>query len=301
MDAIDRQPVAIAILGPTASGKTALAEALAERLRCRIVNADVFQMYRGLDIGTAKPARREPYDLLDVLEPTETFSAGKFVRMATERSADAYEHGNHVIVCGGTGLYVRALFEGYPLSPPPTAEERRQLRERLSQVGIERFAEEYQVDLNAMTESDRRNPVRLVRAAERQLVATARHHRLQERQWHTKRFKFGYLPTREWLLPRIRARVEQMLATGWEEEVERLLESGIPESAPAFRAIGYREVAALARGDLDQREAFERIVTQTWQYAKRQLTWLRKEPNLVPLPVGADLSNHVETVCGYIP
>lgn len=257
-------------------------------------------MYRGLDIGTAKPSRRDLYHLLDIIEPTETFSAGKFVRLATERCMQAYEQGKHIVVCGGTGLYVRALFEDYLLAPPPSAEERRRLRERLSQVGIERFAEEYQVDLNAMTESDRRNPVRVVRAAERQLVAKAQHHPPQERKWHKRRIKFGFLPEREWLLPRIRARIEEMLASGWEEEVERLLESGIPESAPAFRAIGYRKIAALLRGDLTKREAVEQIVTQTWQYAKRQLTWLRREPNLIPLPVGAELGDHVETVTGYI-
>lgn len=257
-------------------------------------------MYRGLEIGTAKPSRRDLYHLLDIIEPTETFSAGKFVRLATERCTQAYEQEKHIIICGGTGLYVRALFEDYLLVPPPSAEERRRLRERLSQVGIERFAEEYHVDLNAMTESDRRNPVRVVRAAERQLVAKAQHHPLQERRWHKRRIKFGLLPEREWLLPRIRARIEEMLASGWVEEVKRLLESGVPESAPAFRAIGYREIAALLRGDLPKQEAVEQIVTQTWQYAKRQLTWLRREPSLIPLPVGAELVDHVETVTGYI-
>lgn len=187
------------------------------------------------------------------------------------------------------------------MTPPPTAEVRRRLRERMNEVGIERFAAEFNVDLSAMTESDRRNPIRVVRAAERQVVPKEGTQLPSAAKWHTKRLKFGFLPTREWLLPRIRARVEQMLASGWVEEVRQLLASGIHESAPAFRAIGYREIAALLRGDLTQREAIEQIVTQTWQYAKRQLTWLRKEPHLIPLPIGGDLGDHVSTVCGYIP
>jgi len=296
------QPTAIAVLGPTASGKTALAEALAARLGCRIVNADVFQMYRGLDIGTAKPKRRELYDLLDILEPVETFTAGRFVHLAAERCAAAYEQGRHVIVCGGTGLYVRALFEGYSLTPPPPSDERRRLRERLHQVGIERFAQESGVDLASLSQSDRSNPVRVLRAAERLAVEKPRAGTPTPNapRWHARRLKFGLLPTREWLLPRIRRRTEEMLALGWEEEVRRLLDAGVSEDSPAFRAIGYREVAALIRGEVSQEEATGRIKTQTWQYAKRQLTWLRREPNLIELTPVEDTTTHVEAICGYI-
>jgi len=300
------QPAAIAVLGTTASGKTAIAEALAVRLQCRIVNADVFQMYRGLDIGTAKPVHREPYDLLDILEPTEVLTAGRFVRLAAQRCAEAYEHGCHVIVCGGTGLYVRALFEDFSrLSPPPSLQERRRLQERLQQVGIVRFAQETGVDLESLSESDRRNPVRVLRAAERLAVARSRETASQQDsptlpRWHAQRLKFSLLPTREWLFPRIRGRIEEMLALGWEDEVRRLMDDGVPEDAPAFRAIGYREIAALLSGNISREEAVAQIATQTWQYAKRQLTWLRKEPNLIVLPTSADASAHVETICGYI-
>ncbi|MEW5882972.1 MAG: tRNA (adenosine(37)-N6)-dimethylallyltransferase MiaA [Armatimonadota bacterium] len=296
------EPVAIAVLGPTASGKTALAEALADRLECRIVNADLFQMYRGLDIGTAKPARRELYDLLDVLEPVEAFTAGRFVHLAAERCAAAYEQCRHVVVCGGTGLYVRALFEGYSLTPPPSSDERRRLRERLHEVGIERFAQESGVDLECLSQSDRRNPVRVLRAAERLAVERCRagSPTRDAPRWHSRRLKFALLPTREWLLPRIQRRIEEMLASGWEAEVRSLLEAGIPETAPAFRAIGYREVAALFRGELTQEDAVRSIETQTWQYAKRQMTWLRREPNRIELTPVEDTTAHVEAICGYI-
>lgn len=296
------QPTAIAVLGPTASGKTALAEALAAHLGCRIVNADVFQMYRGLDIGTAKPERRELYDLLDILEPVETLTAGRFVHLAADLCAAAYEQGRHVIVCGGTGLYVRALFEGYSLTPPPSSDERRRLRERLHQVGIERFAQESGVDLASLSQSDRSNPVRVLRAAERLAVEKPRAGAPTPNtpRWHATRLKFGLLPTREWLLPRIRRRTEEMLALGWEEEVRRLLDAGVSEDSPAFRAIGYQEVAALLRGEVSREEATGRIETQTWQYAKRQLTWLRREPNLIELTPVEDTNAHVEAICGYI-
>lgn len=297
-DATSR-PTAIAVLGPTASGKTALAEALADRLCCRIVNADVFQMYQGLSIGTAKPSCRELYDLLDILPPEETLTVGRFVRLASERCAEAYQSGHHVVVCGGSGLYVRALFENYSrLTPPPSAELRRRLRARLQEVGIERFAEETGVNLQALTEPDRKNPMRVLRAAERHATENPTQPALP--RWHSSRLKFGLLPTREWLLPRIRRRIEDMLALGWEAEVRSLLEAGIPESAPAFRAIGYRTIASLLRGELTLEEAIRTIETQTWQYAKRQLTWLRREPNLIGLNPSADTSTHVETICGYI-
>lgn len=295
------EPTAIAILGPTASGKTALAEALADRLQCSIINADVFQMYRGFDIGTAKPNRREIYQLLDILDPHETFTAGKFVQLAAEHCADALRKNLHVIVCGGTGLYVRALFENFTrLTPPPPQEERQRLRERLQKVGVTRFAEEQGVDLEALPEADRQNPARVLRAAERLQLPKTLAEALPPPRWHSRRLKFGILSSREILLPRIRRRIEAMFNQGWENEVAELIERGVSTDSPAFRAIGYKEIADLIQGRINREEAIQRIETKTWQYAKRQLTWLRKEPNLIKLPLAEDPSAHVNTICGYI-
>jgi tRNA dimethylallyltransferase len=267
------QPLAIAIMGPTASGKSEVAEALADRLEARIVNADAFQVYRHLDIGTNKPADLGRYDLVNLLEPSESFSVGGFVDLAGRLAAEYRAAGRHVVVCGGTGLYVRALFEGYAEMSPSDPELRSRLRAEFELLGAEGIASKYGVPAIS-------NPVRLTRAIEKQLQGAAKPTGPVPLDGFRK-LKFGLQSGKERLDELIEKRVHSMVQNGWLGEVEKLLSAGADLEWPAFRAIGYRELAEVVAGRMQLDAAIERIFVRTRQYAKRQMTWLRKEPGLV--------------------
>jgi tRNA dimethylallyltransferase len=266
-------------MGPTAVGKTVVAECLAERIGARIINADAFQMYKYLDIGTAKPTNRHLYELLDILEPQESCTVGRFVRLAREILARELQEGRPGIVCGGTGLYIRALFEEYSeMKPPPEPGVRKSLEESLRRMGPEELLRREGVDPSEAPPDALKNPVRLIRFLEkRRLPAPGE---AWGPPWHSRRFKVGLYRPPEDLRRRIVERFDEMMYKGWLEEVRALLARGITEETPAFRAIGYRELARVVRGELDLFEAKEMILKQMWQYARRQMTWLRKEPNL---------------------
>ncbi len=272
-------PVAVALMGPTAVGKTLVAECLAETLPARIINADAFQMYKYLDIGTAKPDNRHLYELLDILEPEESCTVGRFVRLARSILAREAEAGRHSIVCGGTGLYIRALFEEYSeMKPPPEPGLRESLEEALRLVGPEELLRREGVDPSEAPPDALRNPVRLVRFLEKRRLS-AQGEPLGP-PWHTLRYKIGLRRTPGDLKRRIEERFDEMMSKGWIEEVRSLLARGVTEKSPAFRAIGYRELAGVVRGEMSLSEAREMILKQMWQYARRQMTWLRKERNL---------------------
>ncbi len=290
---------ALAILGPTGAGKSALAEALAERLDCRILNADAFQVYRGFDIGTAKPRQRDRYELLDILEPTETFSVGEFLRRAVPLLHRDWTAGRPTIVCGGTGLYVRALFESYQgLAPPAPPDLRARLTQEVREWGIEAFSARYGLNLESLPLPDRANPVRVVRAVERILIAKDEA-AIPELPWHARRFKFALAMDREALKRRLAQRLDAMLAEGWVDEVKALLRA-YPPDAPAFRSIGYAQIIEVVEGRKSLEQAREEILTKTWQYARRQLTWLKKEPNLVWIAGNETIDQQVQAVYGYI-
>lgn len=265
-------------MGPTAVGKSVVAERLASMLDCRIVNADAFQVYRGFDVGTAKPNNREIYDLMDILSPQEWFSAGRFVKLARRLCAGYALEGRDVVVCGGTGLYVRALFDGYKDMTAADSEQRARLRQILDEDGPDAVLAEAEIDPASVKTEWRSNPVRVLRLAEKAFGETGE---ATNDPWPANRFKFALRFDRYQLNQRIEARVLNMVHNGWREEVSRLLAAGAEPHWPPFRAIGYREMCEHLQGNLSLDDAIVKIVVRTRRYAKRQMTWLAKERGLV--------------------
>lgn len=266
-------------MGPTASGKTDLAEALADRLDAVLVNADAFQAYRGMDVGTAKPAARERYRLLDVKRPDEAYGVGEFCLRASAELGDAHAQGRSAVVVGGTGQYVRALFEEYrDLMPDPDPALRAHYEARRREEGLEHLAAELaRRDPNLAARTELRNPVRVTRALERLDDARGP---LEFRVPYAKRAKFAIAVAKEEIEARIARRAGAMMHNGWVEEVKGLRDEGYGPGSPGFRAIGYRTISELLDEDLATEEAERAIVRETIAYAKRQRTWLRSEPGL---------------------
>ncbi len=265
----------IAVMGPTATGKSALAEALAEELNAQLVNADAFQVYRGFDIGTAKPANRSLYKLLDLNEPNEPFGVGEYVRHAEAALHDAYQQGKSVVLVGGSGLYTRAVMDDYQdLYPEPSQE----LRKRISEMPLAAVLNQLeQKEPEVFAKIDHANVRRVRRALEKVETPGG------PIRFHIPPFektKFALFPPIEENYLSIQRRSHQMLQAGWAEEVQGLLEKGVTESMPAMQAIGYRTICDLLRAKIDREEAIESIVSETSQFAKRQRTWLRAERNL---------------------
>jgi tRNA dimethylallyltransferase len=293
------------LVGPTAVGKSAVALELAQQLKAEIVSADSMQVYRGMDIGTAKPTPKEralvPHHLIDVCEVTDGFDAKQFVELASKAIADIHRRGRLALVVGGTGLYVRALRHGLFEGPPRNAELRARLE---AMTAPELFAELQRVDSQTASRIDRHNPRRLVRALE---VFHETGEPISELQKEWKSPHLNPLPQkgerrvpshrnggegqgeeaafclsrdRADLVARIERRIDGQIAAGWVEEVRRLLTLGLEKNPAAMQAAGYRELVAHVRGKLPLDEAVALIKTRTRQLAKRQLTWFRREPQV---------------------
>jgi len=275
------RPLTPVIVGPTGVGKTAVAVALADLAPLTVISADARQIYRGLDIGTAKPDRatlaRVPHRGLDLIDAGERYSAGRFARDAAGWIADAVADGRRPIVVGGTGLYIRALAEGLFREPPFDPDRRAQLRgwsESLEGADLARWA-------------GRLDPQFLgggrQRAARAVEVALLTGHALS---WWQREAREGatlspwYIQLtvpREVLHRRLAARVDQMLAAGLVGEVQRQLDAGIAADAPGLDGIGYREVVSMLQGHLAESSLREAILVATRRYAKRQDTWFRNQ------------------------
>jgi tRNA dimethylallyltransferase len=271
-------PWLIAVMGPTGAGKTDLAEALADRLDAQLVNADAFQVYRGMDIGTNKPPNRDRYRLLDLVEPSEPFGVGEWVRLARGILEELFARGQSAVFVGGTGLYIRALFEEYAEmgeAPPPEVRARvDEWRRAEGLEGLLRRLEPFGIPPGL----DRKNPVRVSRALERALYPSqAPPVRLPP---FRKRKIAISVPSAQ-LEERVLARTREYVQNGWVSEVEGLRSRGIGEDAPGMRAIGYRTLLRHLDGGVDREKAIAEIVRDTMRYAKRQRTWLRSEPGLV--------------------
>ncbi|HXO22596.1 MAG TPA: tRNA (adenosine(37)-N6)-dimethylallyltransferase MiaA [Thermoanaerobaculia bacterium] len=280
-------PSFLAVVGATATGKSRLAMALAERLGGEIVNADALQVYRGFDIGTAKPepAERERvrHHLIDVLDPDERYSAGEFARRARAAIADVRGRGGLPIVVGGSGLYLRALISGISPIPPGDPAVREQLRERLEAEGLPALAAELaRRDPETAARLAPGDTQRVLRALEvaavtgRPLSAwIARQPFGKER---TSAIAVGLTLPRALLYDEIAGRVARMLERGWVREVESLLGRGLDPSLPAFQAIGYRQLVLHVQGEWSLDRAASDTIQATRRFAKRQETWFRKEP-----------------------
>lgn len=276
----------LAIVGPTASGKSALALALAEATGGEIVNADALQVYRGFDIGTAKPTPAErlrvPHHLVDILDPSERYSAGEFARRARMALASIASRGRTAILVGGSGLYLRALWSGIAPLPPADVEVRGQLLERLEREGLAAlYADLAALDPPTAARLGAGDTQRILRALE---VALATGEPLSS--WIARQ-PFGSAPVamrkigltlpRGLLYDAIAARVQSMVRAGWLEEVRALLARGVDRSSPAFQAIGYRQWLEVLDGEVGFEAALQQVVTSTKRFAKRQETWFRRE------------------------
>ena len=281
----DDRPALLVIVGPTGSGKSALAAEAAQRRSGEVISADAFAVYRGLDIGTAKPSKelraRVPHHLIDVAEPMETYSAGRWAQQARRIAEDVAARGKLPIVAGGSGFYVSALLDGLPAGP---ARDDR-LRTALSEWGRGRRREAHRIlAVNDPASAARIDPANLrytLRALEILLVTGRRaSDRAPAPDGWAGRFRvvvLGLALDRDELYARIAERVRRMLDEGWNDEVRRLLEQGVSLGSHAFQAIGYREVAdwVLCRASRTETEA--KIVAATRHFARRQRTWFARE------------------------
>lgn len=281
----------LAIVGPTASGKSELALFLAEELNGEIVNCDSVQIYRHFDIGAAKPApverRGVAHHLLDVLEPHEVFSAGEYARRARRVLEEIRGRGSLPVLVGGTGFYLRALLEG--LFPGPARSER--LRERLRQRARTRGGDYLhrllrRLDPASSARIHAHDAPKLIRAIEvciqarQPMSALFRETQGLQGLEGFRALKLGLNPPRRLLYERINRRAEQMFAAGLVEEVREILARGVSPAAKPFESHGYTEALAVVEGRLTLEQAVESTQLRTRHYAKRQMTWFRREKDL---------------------
>ena len=283
----------IAVVGPTAAGKSALALALAGERGGEIVCCDSLQVYRGLDIGSAKATPEEraavPHHMLDLVEPDQTFSAAEYSRLARAALEDIVGRGRLAVVAGGTGLYLRALLHGLFEGPARNDELRGRLvriAERRGDASLHRMLAA--VDPEAAARIAPRDRLRVVRALE-VFRSTRRpiseHHRAGALPLlgHDV-LVIGLDPPRDALREAVERRTADMMARGLVDEVKRLLERGYPPESRPLRAIGYRQAVALARGEMEAGPAQRAIVAETMRYAKRQMTWFRHQTRATWFP-----------------
>jgi tRNA dimethylallyltransferase len=272
----------VVISGPTGSGKSDLAVRIAEEVGGEIINADSMQVYRGMDIGTAKPPAEEqariPHHLLDIVSPDENFSASDFRREATAAIEDIDRRGKKAIVVGGTGLYIRALLEGLVDSPTGDPELRQQFADVPGEELLRRLAEVDPETAGRLHPNDR---VRIVRALEvftqtgRPISAFRSEHGFATTYYDA--LKVAIQVDRQELYCRIDKRVDQMLADGLVDEVRSLLDQGYSRELKAMRSIGYKEISSYLAGEMTLDRAVELIKRDTRRYAKRQMTWFCRE------------------------
>jgi tRNA dimethylallyltransferase len=314
------RPVLIA--GPTAVGKSGIALSLAEQLGGEIISADSMQVYRGLDIGTAKPSpadrARVPHHLIDICDLTESFDAVQFARLAHRAVAEIQSRGHVPVLCGGTGLYFKAFLEG--LGEAPSADAK--IRAELEAVPLENLlAELRERDPAAYEKIDKKNPRRVIRAVE-VIRLTGKPFSAQRSRWgetlsspnfktETKRSGLDRVSPHQLycftrvstdMHARINARVDAMFARGLVDETCELLKRGLAENKTAMQAIGYRQVVEHLRGERPLAETVELVKIRTRQFAKRQLTWFRAQKNLewIELKPDESLEKCAQKICEMI-
>jgi len=282
-------PLLLVVLGPTASGKTALSVALAERFHGEIVNCDSVAMVREFEIGTAKPSAAEraraPHHLLDFVDPTGYITAGEYARLARQTLAEIRSRTNLPIVVGGTGLYLRALLDGLFPGPQRSEELRERLRQRVEQNGADYLHRVLRrLDPDAAAKIHANDIPKLIRAIE---VCLASRQKMTE-MWKQGRnpltgfriLRLGLNPDRDALYARINQRAERMFESGLVEETRLLLEK-YGDAARPLTSLGYNQAVQLLRGEIDRKAALQAAQQAHRNYAKRQMTWFRREPEVV--------------------
>lgn len=280
----------VLLAGPTASGKSAVALALAEQVGGEIVSVDSMQVYRGLDVGTAKPSAEErariPHHLIDVAELNESFTAARFVALAGETIAAIQARGRLPVLCGGTGFYFSAWLNGLGSAPPPDPALRAELEALPLAALLDELARR---DVATFEEIDLQNRRRVVRAVE-VIRLTGRPFSQQRAAWPDRApalagRSFGLSRGRDDLIRRINGRVDRMFVDGLIEETRGLLARGLEGNRTALQAIGYRQVVEHLRGDRSRLETVELVKIRTRQFAKRQATWFQGQLDLAWLEV----------------
>jgi len=276
----------ILIGGQTATGKSEIAIELARQLDAEIISVDSMQVYRGMDIGTAKPSKEEreliPHHLIDILDITESFNAAEFVRLANEKIAEIKSRNKNIIMCGGTGLYFKAFLEGLGKAPP----QDKHLRAELESVPLEILLSELkEKDPQTYLKIDRNNPRRVIRAVE-VLRLTGKPFSELRSEWNKNtavNFLYVFVGLKRDssdLRQRINERVDKMFKLGIVEETGKLLELGLEQNPTAMQAIGYKQVVEHLRGLRSLEETINLVKIRTWQYARRQSTWFKYQANM---------------------
>jgi tRNA dimethylallyltransferase len=297
-------PRPLFLAGPTAVGKSEIALLLAEKIGGEIVSVDSMQVYRSLDIGTAKPSAEERarvrHHLIDVIDLTEPFDAARFARLAQTAVADIQSRGRVPIFCGGTGLYFKAFLEGLGDTPP--ADEK--LRAELEATPLpDLLAELAKKDPVTYEKIDKQNPRRVIRAIE-VIRLTGKKFSEQRAEWKStvrspqSTVIHGFSRDLADLRARIDARVDAMFARGMVEETRRLLDHGLAQNKTAMQALGYRQVVEHLRGEHSLPETVELVKIKTRQFAKRQMTWFKRQLNLewIKLDSGENLNKTAENI-----
>ncbi len=274
----------IAILGPTAVGKSSLAIKLAQEFRGEIVSADSRQVYRGMDIGTAKPTRQDqalvPHHLIDLVSTHENFTLAQYQHLAYQTIAAIHARGNVPFLVGGSGLYVRAVLEG--LTIPRIAPNPARRRELEQQSPERLYARLQKLDPIAASKIDPRNTRRVIRALEVCEVTRGPFSALQTRDAPNYQIlRIGLTMPREQLYERINARVDEMIARGLVDEVRGLIEQGYALDLPSMSGLGYRQIAMYVKGEIDLEEAVRLLKRDTRRFVHHQYSWFRLEDSRI--------------------
>ncbi len=284
-----KKPKWVAILGPTASGKTSLALNLALKFHGEIISADSVQVYRGLDVGTAKPSAEErrlvPHHLIDILDPDQEYSAALFREQADEIIHRLHLRKTPIFVTGGTGLYLKVLTRGLLRGPGGAPQLRATLYRRAETEGREVLHQELRrLDPEAGSRIHPHDTFRIIRALEvctltgKPISHFQREHRFQESPYEI--LKIGLYAEREELYWRIDSRVQKMLEMGWVREVQSLLDRGYSPKLKSMQSLGYKQIVRYLLGEIEMPQALELIKRDTRRYAKRQITWFKSDPEI---------------------
>lgn len=268
----NRENKIIVIGGPTASGKTSLAEIIVGNLNAEIINADSMQIYKGMDIGTNKELIDVPSWLFDIVDPGENFTLADYQKAAVEKISEIHAREKIPVIVGGTGLYIDAVIKGYSINGTPDFS----IRQKLSKLSVQELQEElkaFEFDLGDLNNSDLHNPRRLIRLIEKSGNATFKK---SSPDWDVI-FLYPEF-TREDLMRRIDVRVDEMLKNGLIKEVQSLIDSGVSKDTKSMQGMGYKEVTIFLDGEIaNEAELAEKIKLAHKQYAKRQITWFEGE------------------------
>ncbi|MCJ7664739.1 MAG: tRNA (adenosine(37)-N6)-dimethylallyltransferase MiaA [Desulfobacterales bacterium] len=303
------KPKIVVICGPTASGKSAAALELARHFGAEIINADSMQVYKYMDIGTAKPSPEERnlvrHHLIDILYPDEEFSAALFREEARQIIAEVSTHGKKAMVVGGTGLYIKALTSGLIRGGEVDPAIRSRLQSEAQDGAREQlYMRLDQVDPATAARLHPHDTYRIIRALEvyertgRPISALRQRHLFQEESYQA--LKIGLMPERGDLYQRIDERVDEMIRHGLGEEVQRLLEMGYAPTLKAMQSLGYKQMAAHLQGEYDLAEAARRIKRDTKRYAKRQITWFKADTRIHWVAYPKDRDAVVRMIEGFL-